>query len=84
MQHGDKLYHGLAIELKVEGTPVIMKIGPRKGMLSTDPQIVEQALMLKRLNKLGYYANFAVGFKEAMKIIDWYMKKPREENATIF
>lgn len=84
MQHGDKLYCGLAIELKKEGTSVILKIGERKGKLSTDPHIQEQALMLKALNKKGYYANFAVGYDEAIKIIDWYMKKPRHDAETLF
>lgn len=84
MQHSDKFYCGLALELKKEGTSVILKIGPRKGHLSTDPHIQEQALMLKQLNQLGYYANFAVGFDEAVKIIDWYMKKPQQGNQTIF
>lgn len=81
-QHDDKFYAGLALELKREGTSVIMKVGPRKGRLSTDKHIQEQALVLKQLNRLGYYANFAVGFDEAIKIIDWYMGKP--QNASIF
>lgn len=84
IQHGEKFYCGLALELKKEGTSVILKIGERKGKLSTDPHIQEQAIMLKELNKLGYYANFAVGFDEAIKIIDWYMKKPRHEAGTLF
>ena len=84
MQHGDKFYYGLAIELKADGVAVILKIGERKGKLSTDPHIQEQALMLKQLNKLGYYANFAVGYDEAEKIINWYMKKPRVETQSIF
>ncbi len=84
MQHGDKHYCGLAIELKKEGTSVILKIGERKGKLSTDPHIQEQALMLKSLNHKGYYANFAVGYDEAIKIIDWYMKTPKQETQTIF
>ena len=84
MQHGETVYHGLAIELKADGTSVVLKIGPRKGHLSTDPHIQEQALMLKALNQLGYYANFAVGFDEAQKIIDWYMKKPRVDTQSIF
>lgn len=84
MQHGDKFYCGLALELKKDGTSIILKIGPRKGHLSENPHIQEQALMLKELNKLGYYANFAVGYDQAVNIIDWYMKKPQHEATTIF
>lgn len=71
-----KHYCGLALELKADGTPVIMKIGPRKGRLSSDPHIQEQAAMLKGLIRKGYYANFAVGLDEAIKTIDWYMGRP--------
>lgn len=84
IQHGEKSYCGLALELKKEGTSVILKIGERKGKLSTDPHIQEQAVMLKELNRLGYYANFAVGYDEAIKIIDWYMKTPRHEAESLF
>lgn len=72
-----KHYCGLALELKAEGTSVVMKIGPRKGRLSLNQHIQEQAVILKALNAKGYYANFAVGFDEAIKIIDWYMGKPQ-------
>lgn len=77
-----KHYCGLALELKKDGTSVIMKVGPRKGKLSTDKHIQEQAVMLKSLIHKGYYANFAVGFDEARKIIDWYMGKP--DNGQLF
>jgi hypothetical protein len=83
VQHGSKHYCGLALEIKKEGTSVIMKIGPRKGMLSTDAHIQEQALMLKTLIKKGYYANFAVGFDEAKKIIDWYFGIKNPVNSTL-
>lgn len=77
-------YHGMALELKKDGTSVILKIGPRKGMLSTDPHIQEQALVLKTLSGLGYYANFAVGFDEATQLIDWYFGRTKTEQASIF
>jgi hypothetical protein len=31
--------------------------------------------MLEELRKRGYYAEFVIGFEEAKKIIDWYIKK---------
>jgi hypothetical protein len=46
-------YCGMALELKKDRTPVFMKIGPRKGKISTDPHIQEQYLMLKELKKTG-------------------------------
>lgn len=84
MQHGDKFYCGLAIELKREGTSVVLKIGPRKGMLSLDPHIQEQAAMCKMLLAKGYYANIAVGYDEAIKIIDWYFKRKVPQNGELF
>jgi hypothetical protein len=84
VQHGERKYCGLALELKAEGTSVILKIGERKGKLSTDPHIQEQAVMLKELNRVGYYANFAVGYDEAISIIEWYMKTPRHEAGSLF
>ena len=62
-----------------------MKIGPRKGKLLTDPHIQEQAAVLKALLHKGYYANFAVGFDEAQRIIDWYFgrKQPYKWRAIL-
>lgn len=68
-----KHYCGLCLELKKDGESVILKIGPRKGMLSTDKHIQAQAAMLKRLQAKGYYCNFAVGYDQFTKIVDWYM-----------
>lgn len=75
-------YHGLFIELKKQGTTVYLKNGPNKGKLTTDLHIQTQAKVLKTLYDIGYYANFAVGIDNALKIIDWYMQKP--QNASIF
>lgn len=78
----DKFYCGLAIELKKQGTTIILKTGPRKGRITSDPHIQEQALLLKELNSLGYYADFAIGFDKAVALIDWYFGKP--ENGQLF
>ncbi len=72
MKVDGRQFAGLALELKKEGTSVILKIGPRKGQLTTDPHIQEQALMLKQLRAEGYYAEFAVGIDQSMSIIDYY------------
>jgi len=63
-------YHGMFLELKKEGTTVYLK----DGSLSTNPHIQEQAAMIRRLNELGYFARFAVGFKEARQAIIEYME----------
>lgn len=75
-------YHGLALELKREGVTLYLKTGPRKGKLTGDLHIQEQAAMLQALNNAGYFGRFAVGFDSAQKIIDWYMGKPA--NASLF
>src|SRR5438874_423873 len=57
-------YSGLALELKREGTVIYLSRGPRKGILTSDPHIQEQAAMLTELNRLGYMARFGVGFDQ--------------------
>lgn len=66
---GNNMWHGLYLELKTERARVWL----RDGRLSTDKHIKEQAAVLERLRELGYCANFARGFDEAKRIIDWYL-----------
>ena len=68
-------YAGLALELKKEGTAIVLKTGKRKGQLVADPHIREQATMLKGLKERGYYAAFAVGFEHAVRVINKYLGK---------
>jgi hypothetical protein len=81
--HPSRGYHGLFIELKKDGTILYLKTGPRKGMLTLNPHIQEQAVMLQGLNDLGYFARFGVGFDKCKRIIDWYLnpnyKEPEPE-----
>lgn len=79
-----QLFYGLAIELKKEGTTIIVTRGERKGHLTSDPHILKQFLMLKDLKSRGYYATFAVGFDQFQKIVDWYFGKSQVEQASIF
>ena len=67
--HPNKNYGALFIELKKEGTVIFLK----NGSMTADKHIREQAAVLKRLNDLGYKACFAVGYEEAIQIIDDYM-----------
>lgn len=62
-------YHGLFLELKKTGT----RISKRDGSYSSD-HLLEQAAMLAKLKSLGYCASFAVGFDEAVEIINDYLK----------
>jgi hypothetical protein len=62
-------YHGLFLELKAEGTRIYKKDGS-----FSSPHIAEQDAVLKALASKGYQTWFAVGFSEAQKIIDAYMK----------
>lgn len=73
-------YRGCAIELKIKGTTIQLKIGPNKGKLTTNPHIREQAAMLRELNRVGYYANFSAGYDETVKLIDWYMQRPQTKS----
>lgn len=82
--HPSRGYHGLFIELKKEGTTIVVTKGNRKGRLSADKHIQEQAAMLKRLNSLGYYANFGVGYDHTIDIIEWYLGTKQYQQGTIF
>lgn len=77
-------FYGLALELKKSGTTIYVKRGPRKGELTADEHVREQALMLKELNRLGYFARFAVGLESAKRFIDWYFERVEQENGELF
>ena len=59
---------GLFIELKKEGTRIKKKNGEW-----ASPHIKEQAELLEQLQTKGYEAKFAVGFNEAINIIDEFL-----------
>lgn len=62
-------FHGCYIELKAPDAPLYLK----SGVLSTNAHIQKQAEMLQSLTNEGYYANFAQGFEDAEKQLNWYM-----------
>ena len=64
-----KIFHGLFLELKREGTRIFKK----DGTLVADEHIREQFDLLESLRREGYIAEFACGFDEAKKIIDDYL-----------
>ena len=61
-------YKGLFIEVKKEDT-ILWKV---RGGPATD-HIGEQIDMLNRLEELGYYADFGIGFDDCKGIIDNYL-----------
>ena len=65
-------YHGLFIELKREGTRIFKKNGGY-----TTEHIAEQAEMLGRLNKKGYYACFCIGYDECIDTLNNYLNEKK-------
>lgn len=65
------VFAGLFLELKREGTRLVKVRTPDEW---ASDHIAEQAATLRKLRCKGYMAEFAVGFGEAKKIIDWYLK----------
>jgi len=64
---GELGYAGLMLELKTE------KAGNKNGTVKQTDHTREQQAILDRLEKKGYMARFAIGFEEAVSIIDFYM-----------
>lgn len=69
MEVAGRIYNGLFIELKKDGT----RIKKKDGSWASE-HIAEQADVLDRLNFRGYKARFVVGFDEAKQLIDYYLK----------
>lgn len=61
-------FRGLFIELKKDGT----RLKKKNGEWASE-HIAEQAQLMSRLRGRGYEAQFAVGFDEAVDIIDNYL-----------
>lgn len=61
-------YHGLFVELKKEGTRIKKKNGDW-----ASEHIAEQDAVLSELNDKGYKAEFAIGFEQALNLIDDYL-----------
>lgn len=72
-------YVGLVLELKNDGTTVILKIGPNKGKLTTDEHIRGQAVTLRKMAADGWYANFTIGYQQTINVIDWYFQREQQE-----
>ncbi len=67
--HKGLQWAGLFLELKKEGT----KLMNGKNNYAT-PHLHEQSVILKELTKREFMANFAIGYSDAVKQIDWYLQ----------
>lgn len=65
--------NGMFLELKADG----VKLYKKDGTLRKNKHIEEQAEMLEKLRNGNYYAEFAIGYKEAIEQIHEYLGKPR-------
>lgn len=69
-------YHGLFIELKREGA----RLKKQNGEWASS-HIAEQNIMLNELSNKGYKAEFAIGFEQALDLIDDYLGGKHARNA---
>ncbi len=65
--------NGMFLELKADG----VKLYKKDGTLRKNKHIEEQAEILDKLNESGYYARFAVGYDQAIRIITDYLGEPK-------
>lgn len=65
--------NGMFLELKADG----VKLYKKDGTLRKNKHIEEQAEMLEKLRNGNYYAEFAIGYKDAIEQIHEYLGKPK-------
>ena len=63
------------LELKAEGT----KLYKKNGEMVANKHYQEQAEMLKKLREEHYYAEFAIGYEDAITQITNYLGKPKHK-----
>ena len=67
--------NGMFLELKADG----VKLYKKDGTLRKNKHIEEQAEMLEKLRNENYYAEFAIGYKDAIEQIREYLGKPKHK-----
>lgn len=67
--------NGMFLELKADG----VKLYKKDGTLRKNKHIEEQAEMLEKLRSGNYYAEFAIGYEDAIKQIHEYLGKPKHK-----
>ena len=65
-----KGYHGLVLEIKVEGK----KLFKKDGVTHVDDHVAEQIKMIDRLIDAGYKVGFVFGTDHAILVIDQYLE----------
>lgn len=65
--------NGMFLELKADG----VKLYKKDGTLRKNKHVEEQAEMLEKLRSGNYYAEFAIGYEDAIKQIHEYLGKPK-------
>ena len=71
----NQMLHGMFLELKAEG----VKIYKKNGEIVANKHYQEQAEMLKRLRTENYYAEFAIGYNDAIQQITNYLGEPKRK-----
>ena len=69
-------YNGLFVEIKKAGERIFKVRTPDE---YASEHIEDQAKMLQRLRNEGYYAQFAVGYQETIKLIEWYLSNSNKK-----
>ena len=67
--------NGMFLELKADS----VKLYKKDGTLRKNKHIEEQAEMLEKLRNGNYYAEFAIGYEDAIKQIHEYLGKPKQK-----
>ena len=67
--------NGMFLELKADG----VKLYKKDGTLRKNKHIEEQAEMLEKLRNENYYAEFAIGYEDAIEQIREYLGKPKHK-----
>lgn len=67
--------NGMFLELKADD----VKLYKKNGEMVANKHYREQAEMLEKLRKLGYCAEFAVGYDQAIRIITNYLGEPKHK-----
>lgn len=67
--------NGMFLELKAEG----VKIYKKNGKIVANKHYQEQAEMLKKLRAENYYAEFAIGYDDAIQQITNYLGEPKRK-----
>lgn len=67
--------NGMFLELKADG----VKLYKKNGEMVANKHYREQAEMLRKLRNGNYYAEFAIGYKDAIEQIHEYLGKPKHK-----